>query len=97
MASNNGESFVIKNMVPGEFEYQEDLQKPLALCANVRAVIDTIPDEELFVYHFLATDLLQMCQKPLPVETRRGILRSALTGLVELHDRGILHTGALTS
>ncbi|RMZ80302.1 hypothetical protein DV738_g2801, partial [Chaetothyriales sp. CBS 135597] len=78
-------------MIPGEFEYQQELQKPLASYPNLRTVIDTIPDFELFVYHFLATDLLQLGQKPLSLETRRGILRSALTGLAELHDRGIVH------
>ncbi|KAJ8128801.1 hypothetical protein O1611_g4835 [Lasiodiplodia mahajangana] len=79
-------------MIPGEFEYQQDLQKPLASCPNLRTVIDTIPDFELFIYRFLAVDLLQICQKPLLGETRRSILRSALTGLAELHDRGIIHT-----
>lgn len=38
-------------------------------------------------------DLLQLSQKPLSEEQRRNILRSALTGLAALHDRGIFHTG----
>lgn len=79
-------------MIPGEFEYQQDLQKPLASCPSLRTVIDTIPEFELFVYHFLAVDLLQISQRPLSTETR-SILRSALIGLAELHDRGIVHTG----
>ena len=93
MPSNEGENFIVKNMIPGEFEYQENLQKSLASCPNLRTVIDIIPDFELFVYRFLAVDLLQICQTPLSMETRRSILRSALTGLAELHDRGIIHTG----
>ncbi|KAF1840087.1 kinase-like protein [Cucurbitaria berberidis CBS 394.84] len=91
-ASAEGENFIIKNMIPGEFEYQQELQKPLASCSNLRTVVDTIPDFELFVYHFLADDLLQIIQRPLSKETRRSILRSALTGLAELHERGIVHT-----
>ncbi len=91
--SDKGENFIVKNMIPGEFEYQQDLQKPLASCPNLRTVIDIIPDFELFVYHFLAVDLLQISQRPLSKETRRSILRSALTGLADLHDRGIIHTG----
>ncbi|KAL2138604.1 hypothetical protein VTI28DRAFT_6504 [Corynascus sepedonium] len=79
-------------MIPGEFEYQQDLQKPLASCPNLRTVIGIIPDFELFVYHFLAVDLLQISQRPLSTETRSSILRSALTGLAKLHDRGIVHT-----
>ncbi|KAK4246834.1 kinase-like protein [Corynascus novoguineensis] len=91
-ASDEGENFIVENMISGEFEYQQDLQKPLASCTNLRTVIDIIPDFELFVYHFLAVDLLQISQRPLSTETRRSILRSALTGLAELHDRGIVHT-----
>ena len=45
-------------MIPGEFGYQQDLQKPLASCPNLRTVIDIIPDFELLVYYFLAVDLL---------------------------------------
>ena len=93
MPSDKGEEFVVKNMIPGEFEYQQDLQRPLASCPNLRTGIDTIPDFELFVYPFLAVDALQISQKPLSEDTRRIILKRALTGLAELHDRGIIHTG----
>lgn len=95
VSSDKGESFIIKNMIPGEFEYQQDLQKPLASCANLRSMIDTIPDYELFVYNFLASDLLQLRPKlkSLSEETRKSILKSALTGLAELHNRNIIHAG----
>ena len=80
-------------MIPGEFGYQQDLQGIVASCPNLRTVIDTVPEFELFIYHFLTIDLLQVSQQPLSKETRRIILLSALTGLAELHDRGIIHTG----
>ncbi len=47
--SADGQSFIIKNMIPGEFQYQRELQEPLASCPNLRTVMDTIPDFELFV------------------------------------------------
>ena len=93
MLSAAEENFSIKTMIPGEFGYQQELQSILASCPNLRTVVDTIPDFELFVYHFLASDLLQVSDRSLSTETRRSILRSALTGLAELHDRGIIHTG----
>ncbi|KAI7779565.1 hypothetical protein LA080_000754 [Diaporthe eres] len=40
----------------------------------------------------MTVDLLQLSQKSLSEEQRRHILRSALTGLASLHDRGIFHT-----
>ncbi|KAJ9155407.1 hypothetical protein NKR23_g1603 [Pleurostoma richardsiae] len=79
-------------MIPGEFEYQQDLQKSLASCPNLRTAVDTIPDFEVLVYPFLTGDLLQLAQRPLSNETRKSILTSALTGLAELHDRGNIHT-----
>jgi hypothetical protein len=93
MPSDKGENFILKNMIPGNFEYQQDLQKPLASCPNLRTVIDVIPDFELFVYPFLAPDLLHMSQRALSEAPRRSIVKSALVGLAQLHDRGIIHTG----
>jgi hypothetical protein len=36
-----GENYIVKNMIPGEFQYQLDLQKRLS-CLSVRAVVDII-------------------------------------------------------
>ncbi|OHF04517.1 calcium/calmodulin dependent protein kinase [Colletotrichum orchidophilum] len=79
-------------MIPGEFEYQQELQSSVALSPNLRTAIDTIPAFELLIYRFLAGDLLQISQKPLTETTRKLILKSALEGLVELHEKGIIHT-----
>lgn len=89
--SAEGKVYIVKNMVPGEFEYQLDLQKRLSSCPNVRAVIDTIKEFELFIFPFLAGDLLQLSLKPLCMEVRSKILRSALQGLADMHDRDFLH------
>ena len=83
----------MKDMIRGEFEYQKSLQQPLVSCPNLRVVVDTIAEDETFVYDFLAGDLLEFSRRPLSVDTRKPIQRSALSGLAELHDRGILHTG----
>jgi len=89
-----GGDFIVKNTIPGEFEYQQELQKPLASCPNLRTVADTIPDFELLVYHFLLADLLQLMQRGVfSAQARRRTLTSALTGLADLHERNIIHTG----
>ncbi|KAL4876478.1 kinase-like domain-containing protein [Aspergillus karnatakaensis] len=92
-ARANGGSFIIKNMIPGDFEYQLDLQKRLATCPNVRSVVDTVPDLELFIYPFLAGDLLRLTQTSLTREARVHILRCALHGLADMHERDVLHNG----
>jgi ribulose-phosphate 3-epimerase len=48
---------VAKNIFHTEFEYQLDLQRPLAKCPNLRTVVDTVPDHLLFLYPYLADDL----------------------------------------
>ncbi|ELR03993.1 hypothetical protein GMDG_06513 [Pseudogymnoascus destructans 20631-21] len=63
------QNFIVKNMIPGEYEYQQGIQKPLASCPNLRTVFS---------------------QKVLSVATRKGMLKSALAGL--LHERNIIHT-----
>jgi hypothetical protein len=83
----------MKTIFKSEFEYQRSLQEPLSVCPNLRVLIDTIPQHLLFVYEYLADDLLRLGLRDLPAVARKRILRDALTGLAELHDRGIVHTG----
>jgi len=94
--SAEGQNFIIKTMIPGEYEYQQVLQKPLASCPNLRTVVDGLPGPELFIYPFLETDFLQFTQKNLTKATRRSMLRSALVGLAALHERNIIHTGGFS-
>lgn len=93
LVSAEGNDFIVKNVIPDVFEYQQDLQKGLALCANLRTMVDTVPKFELFVYHFMTGNLLQVSAMSLSKSTRKSILRCALRGLADLHDRSIIHTG----
>ncbi|KAJ5576817.1 hypothetical protein N7535_003743 [Penicillium sp. DV-2018c] len=61
-ASADKLNFIAKNMIPGEFDYQLNLQKTVASCHNVRTVVDTIRDLDLFIFPFLAGDLLGLSQ-----------------------------------
>ncbi|KAL3487324.1 kinase-like domain-containing protein [Aspergillus germanicus] len=83
--------YIVKDMIKEEFHYQLHLQRPLSSCPNVRSVLDTITEREMFVYPFLSGDLLRLGQRPLSTETRRHILRDALQGLVDLHALHVLH------
>lgn len=81
-------------MIPGEFEYQLDLQKQLSFSSNIRAVVDTVQELELFIYPFLRGDLLHLSHKKyLSKDMRRNILRMALNGLADMHDKSIIHNG----
>lgn len=91
--SSEGKNYIVKDMIPGEYEYQLQLQKSLSTSPNVRAVVDTIKELEVFIYPFLSSDLLHLSQKKLPKEARRLILRRALRGLADMHQRNVLHNG----
>lgn len=83
----------MKTIFKSEFAYQMSLQKPLSGCPNLRVLIDAVPQHLLFVYEHMTDDLLRLGLRDLPAVARKRILRDALTGLAELHDRGIVHTG----
>ncbi|KAI0834728.1 kinase-like protein [Hypoxylon sp. FL0890] len=83
--------FIVKNMIKGESEYQMELQKLVSSSPNVRTVVDTNREFEIFIYPFLIGDLLSFSQRTLAPEARKDILRSALRGLADLHERNILH------
>lgn len=82
-------------MIKGEFEYQMELQKSVSTSPNVRTVIDTHREFEMFIYPFLIDDMLHFSQKELSMKARKEILRSALRGLADLHENNILHNGML--
>ncbi|KAJ9196655.1 hypothetical protein DTO164E3_6185 [Paecilomyces variotii] len=59
-ASADGKDYIAKNMIQGEFEYQLNLQRSLSTCPNVRGVVDTVQEHEIFIYPFLSGDLLHI-------------------------------------
>ncbi|KAH6623738.1 kinase-like domain-containing protein [Chaetomium tenue] len=91
-ASSEGKQYVLKDILPGDFDYILDLQKLVEGSAHVRTLVDSIPDRHMFVYSFLDANL-QLVE---PAENcpcvRKDILRDALAGLADLHDKGIYHT-----
>ena len=61
----------MKNIFHTEFEYQLDLQTPLASCTNLRVVMDMIPEHLLFIYNYFTDDLLELAVKGNVSDTER--------------------------
>ncbi|KAH6854495.1 kinase-like domain-containing protein [Chaetomium sp. MPI-CAGE-AT-0009] len=91
-ASHEGRQYKLKDILPGDFQYNLHLQKLIHGSAHIRAVIDTIPDRHMFVFPFLQYDLQSVNTAAIPPSTKKMILRGALTGLSNLHDKNIYHT-----
>ncbi|CZT53403.1 uncharacterized protein RSE6_14933 [Rhynchosporium secalis] len=79
-------------MIPGEYEYQKDLQESVSYCPHLRTIVDGVPGPDLFIYPFLETNLLQFSQNKLLDTTRKFILKNALVGLATLHEKNIIHS-----
>lgn len=91
-ASSRGKPYVLKNSTPGDFEYYRKLMTvTLHSIPNVRPLVDTKASLELLIYPFLDAHLLEFAQKNLSASTRRDIVRDALQGLADMHDRGVIH------
>jgi hypothetical protein len=92
-ASHDGKYYILKDILPGDFQYNLDLQKPVDGSAHIRTLIDSIPDRHIFVCPFLKYDLQSVNTAAIPPSTKKMLLRDALAGLSDLHDKNIYHTG----
>ncbi|KAI1749589.1 kinase-like domain-containing protein [Xylaria castorea] len=90
-ASHGTTQYIAKKKIKGEFDYQMELQGLVSSSPNVRTVVDSNQEHEIFIYPFFHGDLLQLSQRKLAPETRKDILRSALRGLIDLHAKHISH------
>ena len=80
--------------IPSTFEDLREVNHRLrGNASHVRLAVDTIPDKSMFVFEHLTGHLLNLAQKDLSLAAIKRILKDALTGLAELHDQDVVHTG----
>lgn len=92
--SADGHKFILKYIHPVNFEDLQEVNNRLrGNASHVRLAVDTIPDKSMFVFEHFTGHLLTLAQKNLPLVMIKRILKDALTGLAELHDQDIVHTG----
>ncbi|RDW83584.1 uncharacterized protein DSM5745_03910 [Aspergillus mulundensis] len=92
-ASADGQSYILKYIHPVNFKDLQELNNRLrGNGSHVRLALDTIPEKSMFVFEHFTGHLLNLAQKDLPLLVTKRILKDALTGLAELHDRDIVHT-----
>lgn len=78
------------------FEDLQDVNRRLRNNTNhVRLPQDIIPDKSMFVFEYFTGHLLHLAQQDLSLGTRKKLLKEALRGIAEIHDRDIVHTGEL--
>lgn len=47
----------------------------------------------MFVFEYLTGHLLHLAQKDLLLGTRKKLLKEALFGIAEMHEKDVVHTG----
>ncbi|KAJ8109110.1 hypothetical protein ONZ43_g6229 [Nemania bipapillata] len=92
-ATHEGKQFVLKDIIPGDFNYIDSLQKRVEHSPYVRTAVDSIPERHMFVFPYLDEGLLHVDTVALSYVARKAIIRDALRGLADLHDEQIIHTG----
>lgn len=55
--------------------------------------MDSIPERHIFVFPYLEKGLLHVDTTGLSPVAKKSIIRDALAGLADLHDKHIIHTG----
>ena len=93
--SHEGKQYILKDILPGDFQYILELQKLVGDSPHVRTIVDSLPDRHIFVYPFLDTNLQLIETTKIAPAVKKKILRDALAGLADLHDKNIYHTGRL--
>ncbi|KAI8633045.1 kinase-like domain-containing protein [Xylariaceae sp. FL1651] len=84
--------FILKDIIPGDFDYIISLQKHVEPSPHVRTAVDSIPERHMFVFLHLEKGLLHVDTTALSSAAKKVIIRDALTGLADLHDEHIIHT-----
>ncbi|KAK4133849.1 hypothetical protein BT67DRAFT_449946 [Trichocladium antarcticum] len=85
-------SYILKDILPGDFQYIQELQKLIDSSAYVQTLVNSIPNRHMFIYPFLDTNLQLVETIAIPPFIKIKIIKDALTGLANLHDKGVYHT-----
>ena len=85
--------WIIKDIIPSDFDYLLDIYRGLSGCPYLRLIHDTVPDQSLFVFRYCTGTLLDLGHRDLPIALTKQILKDTLRGLAALHDRDVVHNG----
>ena len=94
-SSDGTAKFVLKE-IPQDFNIRLGIYRRVSSCPHVRALSDTVPDRQMFVFQYLNENLLHLAQNDLSAALRKQVLKCALRGLAALHEQDIVHNGENT-
>ncbi len=87
--------FVLKSLFKKDYNYSLPLQLRFNQSPYLRALRDTVPEQNMFVNEYMTDHLLNFAFKDVSLATHKRILRDTLRGLATLHSQNIAHLGEL--
>ncbi|GKZ22531.1 hypothetical protein AbraIFM66951_006485 [Aspergillus brasiliensis] len=91
--STGGQRFILKYIHAVNFEDLQDVNNSLySHASHVRLAQDIIPDKSMFVFEYFTGHLLRLAQLDLSLGIKKKVLKKALLGIAELHEKDIVHT-----
>jgi hypothetical protein len=92
LATNGETRFILKDIPEPVFDhYNHEIQPNLLKSRFIRVPLDVIPEQRIFVFKYLDSDLLSLVRKGISDRNAKGILKDSLMGLAELHGRDVVH------
>ncbi|KAI0813744.1 kinase-like domain-containing protein [Xylaria sp. FL0064] len=91
LARADEKMFVLKSLFEKDFKYSLPLQLRFNRSPYLRALRDTVPEQNMFVNEYLTDHLLNFAFKEVSLATQKRILRDTLRGLTTLHSQDIAH------
>lgn len=89
--------YVLKDVPPPYLKnWNEKIRERLPNSPYLRLPVDHIPEENILVYKYLTGDFMRLVESGISLKAAKQIIKAALTGLAELHDREICHFGMLS-
>ncbi|KAI1438094.1 kinase-like domain-containing protein [Xylaria sp. CBS 124048] len=91
LARADEKMFVLKSLFEKDYNYALPLQLRFNQSPYLRALRDTVPDQNMFVNEYLTDHLLNFAFKDVSLATQKRVLRDTLRGLATLHAQNIAH------
>ncbi|KAH6626063.1 hypothetical protein B0J18DRAFT_130431 [Chaetomium sp. MPI-SDFR-AT-0129] len=82
-ATHEGKQFILKDIIPGDFDYVIPIYKQVEQSPHIRTAVDSIPERHILVFPYLEKGLLHVDITALSSISKKVIIRDALTGLAD--------------
>ncbi|KAI9688239.1 MAG: hypothetical protein M1822_001745 [Bathelium mastoideum] len=86
------DDFVLKDIPESLYSaFESSTRARIKESSDLRLPVDSIPNQRIFVYRFLAEDFLTLIKNQISSKGRKEILKASLHDLVDLHACDVVH------